>query len=172
MRCEKAMGKILLLDHNERPDRLTARHLHRCDRCRYEYEYQRTLMSSLVGDGITRNAQIDNALTERVMESVRARTRETSRAPGALRETKSSPGDYLAWIGAGLVIVIGLVALPWNPVLKYLYHQIGDTIVFSNGIITGLVITAYLGAFIATHLEEFARCGRPRFQQFRKPDRV
>ncbi|TVR72652.1 MAG: hypothetical protein EA427_03125 [Spirochaetaceae bacterium] len=166
MRCEKATRRLLLLDHNERPDRLTAKHLERCSRCRTEYEHQRMLMSSLAGDGISPDGRGDSIQTEHIMALVRARASERARAneiapaPGERPERESTLGDYLAWIGAGLLIVTGLVTLPWNPVLQYLHHQTEGSIVLSTGIITGLVISLYLGVFIATHLEDLSRSVR------------
>ena len=151
MRCETAIRRLLLLDHNERPDRRTARHLDRCTSCRAEYEAQRIIMGTLAGT-IPGDAQVDPRLTERVMASVRAHAPAT--------ELKPPPGDYLAWVGTGLIILTGFSTLSWNPVLGYLHHQTGGTIALSMGIINGLVITVYLSVFIATHLDELSRRAR------------
>lgn len=147
MKCDRAMQRLLLLDHGERPDRRTTGHLDRCTRCRTEYERLNRLMAELEpADGPA------IASGDLIMATIRDR----AKGDGAGRIAGRTPAYYRTWIATAALIVTGLVTLPYNTALAYLYRLPGSGIVATTGIAMGGFATVYLCLFVATHLEELS----------------
>ena len=140
MKCDRAIRTLLHLDHFDHPDKRTAAHLSRCPRCRAEFDRLKRTIAILSDPG---DVPIDDQLSERIMTSVRARSIVGT--------------HYPAWIGSGILIMTGLVTLPYNPVMGYLARISGSSIDLTLALILGFGITTYLSIFIATHVHDLSR---------------
>jgi len=168
MKCDRVIQRLLLLDHNERPDRRTAGHLDRCPACRTEYERLCLVMTQLNPDtpdsGTPSSGTVPSfgglpiGTEELIMASVRERADIYPRKPR--ERTARGPTNWHTWVAIGGLMVVGLVTLPYNAALTYLYRLPGSTIVATTGVAMGAIATAYFCVFVATHLEELSALTR------------
>ena len=147
MNCDRATRNLLRLDNGRQPRGKTARHLADCPECRAFYlRLQRALetISEPQADETP-----DAALTARIMQSVRRH------ADGHVRSRAEYWTDYGKWIACGALIVFGTAALPYSPaVLRSLPQSSVDA---TLAVAYGVMLSAYIGVFIGTHLDDLAR---------------
>lgn len=168
MNCKRAMKSFLQLDNRRSPDGALMEHLRSCARCRAEYDGLRTTLNmlrpdrdSLVRSGASPgggSSPPDDALSERIMAAVRVRERELrTHKPESGRAHADVRADYGRWAASGTLILFGMVTLPYSAVVNYLRELPGSRIDVTLALAFGLLLSAFMGAFIASHLEHLSR---------------
>ncbi len=168
MNCKRAMKSLLQLDNHQAPDGAVLTHLYSCARCKAEYNRLQSMITALRPDQATfcetnaSSARIathapENGLSERIMAAVRLDGAELAAAAEAGRERAASRAGYAKWLASGTLILFGMVTLPYSAVVNYLRQLPGSRIDVTLAVAFGLILSAFMGAFIASHLEHLSR---------------
>ncbi len=186
MTCEDAIRNLLTLDNHTEIDDSTHAHLETCARCRAEQERLCDALSALPNNTTPfRSPAWEAALTDTIMQAVHAQASAQASAqsspdassiaspPGAHRsgarqsgaheiDLHSAEGDtgwveYGRWLGAGVLIVFGMLALPYSDVLVAVRTLSNGEIDFALAVSFGLIITVYMALFVATNLNDLNR---------------
>ncbi len=160
MTCDEAMNAYFLLDSGEAPPADLAAHLAACPACAVE---TRRFGSSLAVLRLAGDLSPDTDLSRAVMEKISALDAETGRLGlhGAARETRPelSLGN---WIGTGLLIVAGMLLIPFSTILPALHRFAGPGLELYLHLVMGAVVTTYITLFIGSHLTSLRRMLRMR----------
>ncbi|MFP4066637.1 MAG: anti-sigma factor family protein [Spirochaetaceae bacterium] len=160
MTCKHAVENILALDANQEPDAATRRHLEQCPRCREEYRSLRHVLRELrtpppaAFAGAREEAEAaEQELTEQVMRAVHAHASRSTVEPPAV----SFGGHYGKWFASGAFILFGMLALPSSGVLSSLRAISETNVDAALAVSFGLIVSAYMGLFVAAHTEDLRR---------------
>ena len=160
MNCNAAMQKVLALDNHQVPDPRTMKHLRCCPRCASEYNRLQPALALLLDSGASADDSADAAdsrLTDRIMAAVQSTVAEQQRAHARVRT------EYGKWFFSGVLILGGMMALPYTVTVRSLRLLPEARIDATLAVSFGLILSAYIGVFIATHLEDLMRVLR-KFQ--------
>lgn len=143
MDCEKMMDIYLELDRSEAIPGILARHMAACPRCSREIrELEKVFQDCSEAGNIPppRDATAD----------VMARIADLEGPPGR----EHSLGN---WIGTGLVIILGMLLIPFSTILPSLYRLFGPGVMVALHVIMGVTLTAYMLVFIVCHMRSLRR---------------
>lgn len=172
MNCKRALKSLLRLDNHQVPDGALRNHLHSCVRCRAEYDRLREMVTGLqspptahaspssTGDGPAETAlqAPDSALSERIMAAVRKRADELAAGEAQVGHQRArSWAGYGKWVASGTLIMFGMMTLPYSAVVDSLRQLPGSRIDVTLAVAFGLILSAFIGTFIASHLEHLSR---------------
>lgn len=150
MTCKHAMENLLSIDNHASPDTATQEHLEQCPRCRVEYERLTRAFALLRRpDAQARSAGApDRQLTQAIMSAVHAATARNEPVDWA---------DYGKWITSGVLILVGMLALPYTGGLAPLRAVTDTNIDVTLAITFGFVVSGYMALLIGTHLDDLRR---------------
>ncbi len=155
MTCDRAMEAYLRLDRDEAPSRELAAHIESCPLCGREVW---GLTASLQAFPPTADCRPGRDLAGPVM----ARIADLKAAPGpdalSWRSREERPLLSLYnWIGTGLMILAGMILIPYSTIPPLLNRIVGPDWELSLHLVLGLVITIYTTLFIGSHLTDLRR---------------
>lgn len=114
-----------------------AAHLAECPACRRRLElYCRSRLLLVAWSALA----ADPAEVAGVMERIRRETALEEHRPLVLR----------AWIPVGLILIVGLAALPFSSVFSYLKQAMGDIVSVTVSLALGFALTAYIFLVVAS----------------------
>ncbi|TVR31709.1 MAG: hypothetical protein EA404_09245 [Spirochaetaceae bacterium] len=160
MNCNAAMHRVLALDNHQVPDPRTLKHLRSCPRCAAEYNRLQPALALLLSGGGSAEKSADAAdlrLTDQIMAAVQSTAVEQERAHARFWT------QYGKWFFSGVLILGGMMALPYTITVRSLRLLPQARIDATLAVTFGLILSAYIGVFIATHLEDLMRMLR-KFQ--------
>lgn len=153
MTCEDAIRNLLTLDNHTEIDDSTHAHLKTCARCRAEQERLCDALSALPENNTPFGSPAwEAALTDTVMQAVHAQAWAEASA-----EDDTGWVEYGRWLGAGVLILFGMLALPYTDVLVAVRTLSNGEIDFALAVSFGLIITVYMALFVATNLNDLSR---------------
>ncbi len=160
MNCDVAMQRVLALDNQQHVDPRTMKHLRSCPRCAAEYNRLQPALALLLSDGGAAGDDTnaaDNRLTDQIMAAVQSAVAEQERARGRFWT------EYGKWVFSGVMMLGGMMALPYTVTVRSLRLLPQARIDATLAVTFGLILSAYIGVFIATHLQDLMRMLR-KFQ--------
>lgn len=144
MRCDEAL-RILSESGAGGIRGLRARlHLVFCPGCRELLEREREAMAALA-------AYNPFPAPKDFADGIMARIRYSAELDPASR----NPVPMSGWVGAGLLILIGMPLLQFSASHLWLRGQLGRALEVPLFIAMGVIVTAYMALFIGTHLDDF-----------------
>lgn len=166
MNCNEAMHQVLALDNHQHVDPRTMKHLRSCPRCAAEYDRLQPALALLLSDGGAAGdranagndaSAADSRLTDHIMAAVQSAVAEQQRARARFWT------EYGKWVFSGVLILSGMMALPYTVAVRSLRLLPEARIDATLAVTFGLILSAYIGVFIATHLQDLMRMLR-KFQ--------
>ncbi len=135
MTCEDAIRNLLTLDNHTEIDDSTHAHLETCARCRAEHERLYDALSALPDNNTPFGSPAwEAALTDTVMQAVHAQAWAEASA-----EDDTGWVEYGRWLGAGVLILFGMLALPYTDVLVAVRTLSNGEIDFALAVSFGLI---------------------------------
>ncbi|MDR3200475.1 MAG: hypothetical protein LBT68_03350 [Spirochaetales bacterium] len=146
MECENFMELFLELDNNEALPPALAAHLESCARCAAQIKALEAMMRS-------RAAFANIQPEEDIALSVMARISESGAVKNPPEACPLSMGN---WVGAGSLLFLGMLLIPFSTILPDLSALIpGLPVVLP--LVLGSAITVYAALFIGSHMKDFSR---------------
>ena len=143
MKCDKTITKYLELDDYSIIPLSVRFHLLFCTKCSEEVAM---LNSALNEIRVFNPFPMKRDMTYQIMSKINP--------PGLAYERKISTFN---WVSAGLVILASIFLVSYSESLSWLKGQFGKNLEVPLNIVLGITISAYLIAFIGSHVEEFKK---------------
>jgi hypothetical protein len=136
MTCEEAMRDYLSRDNHAPLGEALLAHLADCTTCRGEVDAMRSALHSLVVDQPGLDCDLSGAILERINE-------------------EQLP--ISAWLLPGLLILVGMLWLPFSGELAALRSLVGAAFDLTISLVMGICLTIYALTFIGLNLRFISR---------------
>lgn len=142
MKCKDAVRRILESDHGHIPF-MVQMHCRMCSKCMSELSDIRKA-ERMLQDKWFFSPEYD--LSPRVLSQIRATSYATRKS------TTWIPG-----LSVGVVLVASLFLVNFSDTFAWIELAMGDTFIIPVNIVLGLIISAYLAAFIASQIQRLSQ---------------
>ncbi|MDR1931573.1 MAG: hypothetical protein LBQ57_02005 [Spirochaetales bacterium] len=145
MECEDFMRLFLELDNNEAPSAALAAHLESCALCAAQAKGLQAFMRSRV---LFAEVPPEKDISAAVMARISGPAAKES-------PPETCPLSMGNWIGAGLLLILGMFLIPFSAILPEL-SQITPGLGLALPLALGLAVTVYAAFFIGSHMKNFS----------------
>ncbi|MDR1625695.1 MAG: hypothetical protein LBT33_04065 [Spirochaetia bacterium] len=152
MECEEIMERFLELDNGEGLPGEIAGHLETCPRCAAQVAAFARFTESCA-------AYADFAPQRDIAAGVMARIARAGEEDSPWES--DLPLSMVNWIGSGLVLLVGMLLIPFSGMLQQLVRDM-PSLGIALPIALGLIIAIYAALFTGSHIETLSRFLRLR----------